>query len=107
MPEPLFELKDVVKKYDERTVLRVKDLKLDENRVYAILGPNGAGKTTLLRLLNMLEKPTSGRIIFQGVNINRAGESARIRMRRQMCMVLQNTYLFNTSVYQNVAYRCV
>ena len=104
MPEPLFELKDVVKKYDERTVLRVKDLKLDENRVYAILGPNGAGKTTLLRLLNMLEKPTSGRIIFQGVNINRAGESARIRMRRQMCMVLQNTYLFNTSVYQNVAY---
>ncbi len=104
MPEPLFELKDVVKKYEERTVLQVKDLKLDGNKVYAILGPNGAGKSTLLRLLNMLEEPTSGRIIFQGVDINRAGESARLRMRRQMCMVLQNTYLFNTSVYQNVAY---
>ncbi len=104
MPEPLFELIDVVKKYDGRTVLRVKNLKLDENKVYAILGPNGAGKSTLLRLLNMLEEPTSGRIIFQGVDINRAGESARLRMRRQMCMVLQNTYLFNTSVYQNVAY---
>ncbi|HHW28961.1 MAG TPA: phosphate ABC transporter ATP-binding protein [Syntrophomonadaceae bacterium] len=104
MPEPLFELIDVVKKYDERTVLRVKDLQLDGNKIYAILGPNGAGKSTLLKLLNMLEKPTSGRIIFQGVDLNRAGEAARLRMRRQMCMVLQNTYMFDTSVYQNVAY---
>ena len=51
----------------------------------------------------MLEKPTSGRIIFRG----EYQQSRRIgtdQMRRQMCMVLQNTYLFNTSVYQNVAY---
>jgi tungstate transport system ATP-binding protein len=104
MPELLFELKGVVKEYDGKSVLQVPELKLKENMIYAILGPNGAGKSTLLRLLNMLEEPTTGRIIFQGVDTGKAGESALIRLRRQMCMVFQNTYMFNTSVYQNVAY---
>lgn len=104
MPQSLFELKDVVKEYDGVPVLQIKDLQMEERKIYAIMGPNGSGKSTLLKLLNLLEKPTRGRVTFQGVDTNRIGEAALLRLRRQMCMVFQHTYVFNTSVYNNVAY---
>ncbi len=104
MHKTLFELEDVIKKYDKVPVLHVKNLKLEENEIYAIMGPNGSGKSTLLKLLNLLDEPSHGKIIFQGMDTGKAGDSVRLRLRRQMCMVFQHTYMFNTSVYNNVSY---
>lgn len=104
MSDFLFEIKDLVKKYDGRPVLEIDDLKLEGDKVYAILGPNGSGKSTLLRILNLLEEPVSGKVLFQDIDTGRAGEAVRLKLRRQMCMVFQHTYMFNTSVYNNVAY---
>jgi tungstate transport system ATP-binding protein len=104
MAESLFELRDVIKKYDERTVLEIPALNLEESTIYALLGPNGSGKSTLLRILNLLEAPTAGKVFFRGIDAARASDSVRLRLRRQMCMVFQHIYMFNTSVYNNVAY---
>lgn len=104
MPEFLYEIQDLVKKYDGRTVLEIDDLKLEGNKIYAILGPNGSGKSTLLRILNLLEEPASGKVIFRNIDTGRVGEGVRLKLRRQMCMVFQNPYMFNTSVYNNVVY---
>lgn len=100
----LFKLEDVIKKYDGVPVLKVNNLEIAKNRIYAVIGPNGSGKSTLLKLLNLLEESNQGRIIYQGVDTGSAVESVRMKIRRQMCMVFQYNYLFNASVYDNVAY---
>lgn len=100
----LFELEGVVKEYDGVPVLNVKELRLEKDKIYAIMGPNGSGKSTMLKLLNLLDEPSHGKIYYQGVDTGRAGDLMRLKIRRQMCMVFQHTYLFNTSVHHNVAY---
>ncbi|HBI27424.1 MAG TPA: phosphate ABC transporter ATP-binding protein [Peptococcaceae bacterium] len=104
MTKMLFELNDVIKEYDGVQVLHIENLQFEENKIYAIMGPNGSGKSTLLKLLNLLEEPSHGQIIFQGFDTGKAGDSMLLRLRRQMCMVFQHTYMFNASVYQNVSY---
>ena len=68
----------------------------------AIIGPSGSGKSTLLRSLNLLEEPTSGQIIFDGVNL--ADKSVDINLHRQkMGMVFQHFNLFpHKTVLQNI-----
>lgn len=61
------ELKDVVKKYNNKTVINNISLKLDKG-VYGLLGPNGAGKSTLVRMLCGIEEPDSGSILFHGID---------------------------------------
>ncbi len=78
MPQSLFELKDVVKEYDGVPVLQIKDLQMEERKIYAIMGPNGSGKSTLLKLLNLLEKPTRGRVTFQAIKQKRKGTNSAL-----------------------------
>ena len=68
----------------------------------AIIGPSGSGKSTLLRSLNLLEQPTSGEILFDGVNL--ADKSVDINLHRQkMGMVFQHFNLFpHKTVLQNI-----
>lgn len=61
------ELKNVVKKYNNKTVINNISLKLDKG-VYGLLGPNGAGKSTLVRMLCGIEEPDSGNILFNGID---------------------------------------
>jgi molybdopterin-binding protein len=102
---------------EEHTVLRVENLKkrfngfelvidelrLQKGRIYGLTGPNGSGKTTLLCLLNLLEKPDSGKLYFEGEPCLRSS-STQLRIRRKMAMVLENPYLFRKSVLRNVMY---
>lgn len=101
--KPLFHVLKIKKYYGERLALDVDEMVLEKDRTYAILGPNGAGKSTLLRLLNLLDRPDSGRIYFMGQSTDQK-ESVRLEMARKMCMVFQQPYIFRTTVYNNVAY---
>lgn len=104
MAETLFQLKNVSMGYQGRQVLFIEDLTLPAGKIYSILGPNGAGKSTLLRLLDLLEKPLAGNFKVLGTDILTCGESVRLNLRRTMAMVLQNSYMFNDTVFRNIAY---
>jgi len=97
----LAELKNLTKCFGNRTVLDDITLQIEEGEILALLGPNGSGKTTLLKILAFLEKPESGEVKFQGETVT---DKNAERMRLQSAMVFQRILLFNTSVYNNVAY---
>lgn len=88
---------------DSKALLRNINFEVGRAGVFALIGPTGAGKTTLLRLLNLLDTPTSGKIYFNGQD---TAESTRLRlqMRRRMAMVFQKPVVFNSNVYENIAY---
>ncbi|MBA3043511.1 ATP-binding cassette domain-containing protein, partial [archaeon] len=98
----LIEIKSVHKKCGEKEVLKNINMVIEKGEMLGIIGPTGAGKTTLLRLLDNLEKPTSGKIYFDGTNMNESGKS--LMLRRRMAMVFQKPVMFNVSVYDNIAY---
>jgi len=84
-------------------VLRGITLKAGRGEVLAIIGPTGSGKTTLLRILDLLDPPDGGRVLFDGVDLSE-DERARFLARRRMAMVFQKPTIFNLSVEKNVAY---
>ena len=100
----LISVQHLVKEYNHGTVKALNDCSIDIARgeVVAIIGPSGSGKSTLLRSLNLLEQPTSGEILFDGVNL--ADKSVDINLHRQkMGMVFQHFNLFpHKTVLQNI-----
>ena len=68
-PSPLVEVKNLHKSFGKLEVLKGVDLSIQKGDVVAIIGPSGCGKSTFLRSLNLLEKPESGSIIFEGTDI--------------------------------------
>jgi tungstate transport system ATP-binding protein len=82
--------------------LTIDRLELQPGQVYLLHGPNGSGKSTLLHLLALLLVPERGEMGFAGQTINRGAD--RQRLRRQITLVEQNPFLFDTSVYQNLAF---
>lgn len=99
-------VKHLSKTYDNLgapvTVLRDVNCEINKGEVISIIGPSGTGKSTFLRCLNMLETPTSGEIIIDGVNIlDKKADISKVR--RKMGMVFQNFNLFNhLSILDNV-----
>ena len=100
----LISVQHLVKEYNHGTVKALNDCSIDIARgeVVAIIGPSGSGKSTLLRSLNLLEQPTSGEILFDGVNL--ADKSVDINLHRQkMGMVFQHFNLVpHKPVLQNI-----
>ena len=99
----LIETVDLCQRHGERDILKKISVKVDKGEVFAVIGPTGSGKTTLLRLIDLLEAPTSGRIYFDGIDVTGSGR-LRFEARRRMAFVLQKPVVFNTSVYDNIAY---
>ena len=99
----LIQVKDLVKTFENR-IHAIDHVSLDINQgdVVVIVGPSGSGKSTFLRSLNLLEEPTSGEVIFEGVNI--AGKGVNIDVHRQkMGMVFQHFNLFpHLTILQNM-----
>ena len=100
----LISVQHLVKEYNGGAVKALNDCNLDirQGEVVAIIGPSGSGKSTLLRSLNLLEEPTSGQILFDGVDL--ADKSVDINLHRQkMGMVFQHFNLFpHKTVLQNI-----
>ena len=89
----MMEVRHLKKKYQENTVLNDINLSFQTKDVTCILGPSGAGKSTLLRCLNLLEKPTEGKILYEGKDI--LGKQFDIRqLREEVGMVFQHSNLF-------------
>ena len=91
---PLIEVRNLTKKYGTKiTALDDCNLTVHRGEVVVIVGPSGSGKSTLLRSLNLLEVPTSGEVVFEGVNI--ADKKVNVDLhRRRMGMVFQHFNLF-------------
>ncbi|MDR2223005.1 MAG: ATP-binding cassette domain-containing protein [Flavobacteriaceae bacterium] len=68
--QPILEVKDVVKKYADKTALNHVSLTVPKGTIYGLLGPNGAGKTSLIRIINQITYPDSGQIILDGTPLN-------------------------------------
>ncbi len=100
---PVIEAQSLCKEYSGRQVLKDINFRVQNGENFVLVGPNGAGKTTLLRILDLLEEPTSGRILFDGTSINYFAKD-KASLRRRISMVFQQTVLFNMSVFDNVAY---
>lgn len=84
-----------------KLILRDLSLEARPGRLVAIVGPTGAGKTTLINLLMRFYDPQSGDILVDG---RQAGSYTRSSLRRAYAMVLQDTWLFHGTIYENLAY---
>ncbi|MDX5627500.1 MULTISPECIES: ATP-binding cassette domain-containing protein [unclassified Brenneria] len=72
--------------------------------IFGIIGRSGAGKSTLLRTINRLDKPTSGRVLVDGVDIGELSESELVGLRRRVGMIFQHFNLLSAkTVWQNIA----
>ena len=101
--ENIIQVKNLTKVFDSGVVaLDHCDLNIRKGEVVAIIGPSGSGKSTLLRSLNLLETPTSGSILFEGVDL--ADKKVNINLHRQkMGMVFQHFNLFpHKTVLENI-----
>lgn len=101
MSSPIYQLRQMTKSYQGREVCCVEALDIYPGEILGVMGPSGAGKSTLLRLLNFLELPTSGQLVFAGADVN---GTVPLALRRQVTMVFQRPLLFSGSVYDNVTY---
>ena len=101
----MIELRDVVVAYDTRVILDSVNLTIKDGETLVILGGSGSGKSTLLRLIIGLQRPTSGQIIVDGVDITTLSEEEFNKVRQKMGMVFQYSALFDSmSVGENVAF---
>ena len=90
MSNRLIDIVDITKSYGDSVILDQLNLYIRENEFLTLLGPSGCGKTTLLRILGGFETPDSGKIIFDGKNINDIPPN-----RRQLNTVFQKYALFS------------
>lgn len=86
-----------------KLVLQNLSLLAAPGKLIAIVGPTGSGKTTLINLLMRFYDPNSGVIKIDGTDIK---ELTRSSLRGSFAMVLQDTWLFNGTIYENIAYGC-
>lgn len=105
----LIEFKDVSKTFEtkEGTIHAIKDvnLKIENGKIYGIIGYSGAGKTTLIRMLNGLEKPTTGSVDINGVEINRLDAKNLRVQRHKIGMIFQHfNLLWSRTVIENIMF---
>lgn len=85
----MLEIKDIHKNFGKTKVLKGVNLNISEKDIVVIIGPSGSGKSTLLRVINELEKPNKGQIIFEGKAVTNIDE-----YRKKVGMVFQHFNLF-------------
>jgi tungstate transport system ATP-binding protein len=100
--DQIYFIEDISMKYDNRQVLRIESLSVQQGEILALVGPSGAGKSTLLRVLNFLEAPSTGRVKFRSV-VFQAGQEVPLEARRKVTTVFQHPMLLDRSVWDNIA----
>ena len=100
----MIKLEEITKSFGELDVIKGVTAEIPQGEVVAIIGPSGSGKSTLLRCINLMEIPTSGRVLIDGDCINE-GAVKIAKVRKKVGMVFQHFNLFpHMTTLQNVTY---
>jgi len=98
----MIKFEHISKKFGSLEVLKDVTQQVSHNEIVSLIGPSGSGKSTLLRCMNLLEVPSSGRILFKGEDITAKGVNINIH-RQKMGMVFQHFNVFpNMTVEKNI-----
>jgi tungstate transport system ATP-binding protein len=97
---PIYEIRSLEHSYGGKTVVSIQDLVVWRGSILGIIGPNGSGKSSLLRLLGLIERPTRGKIRFNGREAEPFSDEARFLI----TLLPQEPFLMKRSVFNNVAY---
>lgn len=105
----MIEFQNVSKTFESKshTVHAVRDVSfsIEDSEIFGVIGFSGAGKSTLVRCINMLERPTSGNVVINGVVMNELSEKNLRLQRRKIGMIFQQFNLLGSrTVYENVAF---
>ncbi|MFO7886953.1 MAG: ABC transporter ATP-binding protein [Eubacteriales bacterium] len=88
-------LRNIKKKYNDKIVLDIEELNIKKGKITGIIGPNGSGKTTMMKIIGNIIKPDTGSITYNGKDFKFSFD--------KITYVSHNSYLFNDSVYENIA----
>ncbi len=100
MNVPIYEIRSLEHSYGGKTVLSIENLTVQPASIVGLIGPNGSGKSTLLRMLGLIERPSEGKIFFNGREVEPFSDEARFRI----TLLPQEPFLMKRSVFKNVSY---
>ena len=103
----MIKLSNIRKTYDGSTyALQGINLDIAKGEIYGIIGKSGAGKSTLIRCINMLEAPTAGEVVVDGLNLTKMADNQLRLARKDIGMIFQHFNLLSSAtVYENVAFQ--
>lgn len=104
----MIELIDIYKSYQNSQgkidALRGITLDVKANEIFGVIGPSGAGKSTLIRCVNLLERPSQGKVIVDGQDLMQLSKSDLYQARHKIGMIFQHFNLLTSrTVYENIA----
>lgn len=107
--EPLIELIGLSKTFESNSgnVKALEDINLSiyEGEIFGIIGLSGAGKSTLVRCINYLERPTEGKVVFDGIDLSEIGHHDLLKIRQSMGMIFQQfNLLMQRNTLQNICF---
>lgn len=100
MDVPIYEIRSLQHAYAGKTVLEIEHLTVQPASIVGLIGPNGSGKSTLLRMLGLIERPSRGKIFFNGREVEPFSTEARFLI----TLLPQEPFLMKRSVFKNVSY---
>ncbi len=99
----MIRLSGVSREIKGKKILDGINLEIKTGEVFTLIGPSGSGKTSLIRLIDLLDTPTAGTILFDGTD-SATSNAGRLALRRKMALVFQKPAALNTTVAKNVAF---
>lgn len=101
----MIEIKNLGKEFGDVVALHDINLQIDDGDIFGIIGLSGAGKSTLVRCINLLEVPSRGEILIDGINIFNLNKKDLTRMRQNIGMVFQSySLLEQRNVFKNIRF---
>ncbi|RST72587.1 methionine ABC transporter ATP-binding protein [Siminovitchia acidinfaciens] len=101
----MIEIESVTKQYNNVTAVDHVNLVIRQGEIFGIIGYSGAGKSTLLRCLNLLERPTEGKILIDGKDLTSLSDREVRKERQKIGMIFQHFHLISSkTVFENVAF---